>query len=112
MNVVDLLASLAKLDIRLWLEGENLRFNAPEGVFTGEIREQVISRKAEIIAFLKQARKLNEQPIPVIGRDGPLPVSYSQQRLWVLDRLNPRDVTYNMTSALRIRGALNFAVLE
>lgn len=112
MNVVDLLASLAKLDIRLWLEGENLRFNAPEGVFTGEIREQVVSRKADIIAFLKQARKLNEQPIPVIERSGPLPVSYSQQRLWVLDRLNPRDVTYNMTSALRIRGALNFSVLE
>jgi amino acid adenylation domain-containing protein len=112
MNVVDLLASLAKLDIRLWLEGENLRFNAPEGVFTGEIREQVISRKSDIIAFLKQARKLNEQPIPVIERSGSLPVSYSQQRLWVLDRLNPRDVTYNMTSALRIRGALNFVVLE
>ena len=112
MNVVDLLASLAKLDIRLWLEGENLRFNAPEGVFTGAVREQVVSRKAEIIAFLKQARKLNEQPIPVVERGPQMPVSFSQQRLWVLDRLNPNDVTYNMSSALRIKGALNFSVLE
>lgn len=112
MNVVDLLASLAKLDIRLWLEGENLRFSAPEGAFTGSIREQVVARKSEIIEFLRQARKLNEQPIPVIERDGPLPVSFSQQRLWVLDRLNPNDVTYNMSSALRIRGPLKLVVLE
>lgn len=112
MNVVDLLASLAKLDIRLWLEGENLRFSAPEGAFTGSIREQVVARKSEIIEFLRQARKLNEQPIPVIERDGPLPVSFSQQRLWVLDRLNPNDITYSMSSALRIRGPLKLPVLE
>ena len=112
MNVVEFLASLAKLDIRLWLEGDNLRFSAPEGAFTPAIRDQVVARKPEIIDFLRQARKLNEAPIPVVSREGNLPVSFSQQRLWLLDQLNPRDVTYNMSSALRIRGELKLNVLE
>lgn len=112
MNVVELLASLAKLDIRLWLEGDNLRFSAPEGAFTPAVRDQVVTRKPEIIEFLRQARKLNEAPIPVITRDQPIPVSFAQQRLWLLDQINPRDVTYNIASALRIRGALNLGVLE
>ena len=112
MNVVEFLASLAKLDIRLWLEGDNLRFSAPEGAFTPAIREQVVTRKPEIIEFLRQARKLNEAPISAIARDQSIPVSFAQQRLWLLDQINPRDVTYNISSALRIRGALKLAVLE
>lgn len=112
MNVVEFLASLAKQDIRLWLEGDNLRFSAPEGAFSPAIRDQVVSRKPEIINFLRQARKLNEAPIPVLPRDQLLPASFAQQRLWLLDQINPRDVTYNIASALRIRGALNQAVLE
>ncbi|MCP5015978.1 MAG: amino acid adenylation domain-containing protein [Ketobacter sp.] len=112
MNVVEFLASLSKLDIRLWLEGENLRFSAPEGAFTADIRDKVVSNKPAIIEFLRQARKLNETAIEPVSRSLPLLTSFGQQRLWILDQLNPRDVTYNMSSALRIRGALNVAVLE
>ncbi|MBA54635.1 MAG: hypothetical protein CMK89_09285 [Pseudomonadales bacterium] len=112
MNVVEFLASLAKQDIRLWLEGENLRFSAPEGAFTPEIRDKVVANKPAIIEFLKQARKLNESAIEPVSRDQPLVTSYGQQRLWILDQLNPNDVTYNMSSALRIKGPLNGDVLE
>ncbi|RLT97980.1 non-ribosomal peptide synthetase [Ketobacter sp.] len=112
MNVVEFLASLAKQDIRLWLEGENLRFSAPEGAFTPEIRDKVVANKPAIIEFLRQARKLNEAAIEPVSRDQALQTSYGQQRLWILDQLNPHDVTYNMSSALRIKGPLRGDVLE
>ena len=35
----------------------------------------------------------------------PLPLSFAQQRLWFIDRLEPGSAAYNMPAALRLRGA-------
>ena len=69
MSVVQLLSDLSKKDIRLWLEGENLRFSAPEGAFTPDIRDKIVSRKPEIIEFLKQAQTLGDKTIEPVSRD-------------------------------------------
>jgi amino acid adenylation domain-containing protein len=50
-------------------------------------------------------------PAPV-ARDRTIPLSFSQERLWFLDRLAPGDPAYHVISALRFRGALDAAVLE
>ncbi|MCU0286013.1 MAG: amino acid adenylation domain-containing protein [Acidobacteria bacterium] len=42
----------------------------------------------------------------------PIPQSFSQQRLWILDRLVPGNAFYNLPSALRIKGALDHGLLE
>ena len=42
---------------------------------------------------------------------GAAPLSFSQERLWFLDRLVPGDPFYNLPVALRIRGPLNMAAL-
>jgi amino acid adenylation domain-containing protein/non-ribosomal peptide synthase protein (TIGR01720 family) len=39
------------------------------------------------------------------------PLSYAQQRLWVLDRLDPGSALYNEVVALRVRGPLRAEVL-
>ena len=41
-----------------------------------------------------------------------LPLSYSQQRLWFLDQLDPGSFTYNLFAAYRLKGDLNVAALE
>ena len=46
------------------------------------------------------------------SREGLLPLSYSQQRLWFLDQLYPGSSTYNLFSAYRLKGELNVAALE
>jgi amino acid adenylation domain-containing protein len=45
-------------------------------------------------------------------RVGPPPLSFAQQRLWVLDRLEPGTAAYNLLRPLRLRGVLDVAALE
>jgi amino acid adenylation domain-containing protein len=51
-------------------------------------------------------------PIERVPRDGPLPVSFAQQRLWLVDRLEPGSPAYNIPYALRLRGALDLDALR
>jgi amino acid adenylation domain-containing protein len=45
-------------------------------------------------------------------REGAPPLSFAQQRLWVLDRLEPGTAAYNLLRPLRLRGVLDVAALE
>ncbi|MBX9399673.1 amino acid adenylation domain-containing protein [Lysobacter sp. BMK333-48F3] len=52
-------------------------------------------------------------PIAIVDRDGGLPLSFSQQRLWFLDRLEPASATaYLLPAALRLGGRLDRAALR
>ncbi|HYO59265.1 non-ribosomal peptide synthetase [Archangium sp.] len=51
-------------------------------------------------------------PLAPVKRDGPLPLSFSQQRLWFMDQLAPGDPAYNITLAARLRGPLEVEILE
>ncbi|MEO0768693.1 MAG: amino acid adenylation domain-containing protein [Cyanobacteria bacterium J06649_4] len=46
-----------------------------------------------------------------INRDQPLVLSSSQQRLWLLEQIDPGNVAYNMSKALRLTGPLNQVAL-
>ncbi|HVF49520.1 MAG TPA: amino acid adenylation domain-containing protein [Pyrinomonadaceae bacterium] len=45
-------------------------------------------------------------------RDGPLPLSYAQQRLWFVQELEPESAAYNIAAAVRLQGRLNLRALE
>jgi amino acid adenylation domain-containing protein len=47
-----------------------------------------------------------------VSRQGSLPLSFGQQRLWFLDQLEPGSVAYNMPSAVRLEGRLDLPALE
>jgi len=54
------------------------------------------------------------EPVPPIGRaprDGRLPLSFAQQRLWFLQRLDPGDAAYNRPYALAFSGPLDVRAL-
>ncbi|MEG4145747.1 amino acid adenylation domain-containing protein [Microcoleus sp. Pol12B5] len=115
VELVEFLSYLRSLDINIFVEGEILRCNAPEGIITPELRAEISQKKAEIISFLKAANRTSSftpTPIVPLGRDGNLALSFAQQRLWFLDQLVPNNPFYNVPAALRLTGSLNFSALQ
>ncbi|MGH8965630.1 MAG: condensation domain-containing protein, partial [Actinomycetes bacterium] len=50
--------------------------------------------------------------IPLVPRDGGLPLSFAQQRLWFLDQFEPDSNEYITPLAVRLRGALDVDALN
>jgi amino acid adenylation domain-containing protein len=44
--------------------------------------------------------------------EGPAPLSFSQERLWLLDQIAPGTAVYNMPGGFRLRGGLDVAALR
>ncbi len=107
----DFLSHLASQDIQVWAEGDRLRCNAPKGVLTSELRSELTARKQEMLAYLQQ--KTEEPKISRVSRSQEIPLSWTQQRLWFLDRLEGgSSAAYNLSTALEIKGPLNVKALE
>ncbi|WP_444997366.1 non-ribosomal peptide synthase/polyketide synthase [Aliikangiella sp. IMCC44359] len=68
-----------------------------------------IRQLASYIEGLEQSEQIT---IPVISREQSLPLSFSQQRLWFIDQLEPGSSQYNMPMALRLKGELNQSALQ
>ncbi|KOV57664.1 hypothetical protein ADL00_26830 [Streptomyces sp. AS58] len=49
--------------------------------------------------------------IPVAEREGPVPLSYAQRRLWVLSEVDGAGAAYNIPAAIRIHGELDVEAL-
>jgi amino acid adenylation domain-containing protein len=66
----------------------------------------------ELAATIEQVPLAEKIPAIVrVPRDQPIPLSFTQQRLWFIDRLAPGGSAYNIPASVRIQGALDLAVL-
>jgi putative pyridoxal-dependent aspartate 1-decarboxylase len=117
-TINQLLSHLNSLDVKLWTEdipGDTsevrLRCNAPKGVLTPDLKTELAQRKAEILEFLLQLN-LSSTAIEPVSRTENIPLSFAQQRLWFLDRLEPGNPFYNQPSAFRLTGELQIDILE
>ncbi|NPC78897.1 non-ribosomal peptide synthase/polyketide synthase [Pyxidicoccus fallax] len=69
-------------------------------------------RLAERIEALGLTRGPQLPPLVPASREQPLPLSFAQQRLWVLEQLLPGDVAYNIPVALGLSGSLDVESLR
>jgi non-ribosomal peptide synthetase component F len=61
----------------------------------------------------KEAAQTNgSHDIPRRSQAGPIPLSFSQQRLWFLSQVDPDTPLYNVPEAIELKGQLNVAALE
>ena len=51
-------------------------------------------------------------PLARVSLEGPLPLSFAQQRLWLIQQLDPESPAYNVRGALRLKGPLDVSALE
>ncbi|HUF60898.1 MAG TPA: amino acid adenylation domain-containing protein, partial [Verrucomicrobiales bacterium] len=62
--------------------------------------------------LLAEPAECPAEPITTAPRDAPLPLSYSQERVWLLERWDPGNRAYQVQAILGIQGTLNLSSLE
>ncbi|WP_456717096.1 amino acid adenylation domain-containing protein [Bradyrhizobium sp. USDA 4353] len=78
------------------MDGEQLRFHAPAGALTTELRQAIAAHRDDIIAHLRDPSRL----------------SAAEKRLWFASRLAPDEAPYNVSAAYRMTGGLDISALE
>src|SRR6266511_1691849 len=70
--------------------------------------------KLRYLAKTRGVKRRNQDsaPIPMVSREKPLPLSFSQQGLWLLAQMEDVSVTYHLPAALHLRGDLDRAALR
>jgi amino acid adenylation domain-containing protein len=76
----------------------------PLGEFLG--RRELAALAAAIDELRRAGRGDAAPPLRPAPRDGDLPLSFGQQRLWFLDRLDPGRPAYNVSFAVSLAGPL------
>jgi len=69
--------------------------------------EPTIAALAPLLLRLQQGAQPDEAPLQAVDRNQRLPLSFAQQRLWLLDQIEPGSLAYTIPSVLRIRGPIN-----
>jgi len=95
-----LLAELAARDIHLWADDGSLRYDAPAGVFSDELKARVRQHKAALLAILRAEAETQAAPL-----------SCQQERMWFLSRLDQSPGLYLECLVHRLAGRLDEAAL-
>ncbi len=90
MSLWKLYEELAVKNIRIWKDGDKLKFKAPAGAFSDDLKALVQDNKSAILQDLKEG-------IPRFSA-----LSLNQQALWFLQKMNPRSDSYNVILAFSI----------
>ena len=100
-SIDEFLAKLSHLDIKLWVDGERLRCNAPKGALTSKLKTQLSERKAEILEFLSN-KSHDSEMLALLNADAQLDSSI-QPELPIQTAAEPSNIL--LTGATGFVGA-------
>ncbi|HEU4454452.1 MAG TPA: amino acid adenylation domain-containing protein, partial [Longimicrobium sp.] len=121
LGVLDELEALPEDEVGALLEAESTA-SAPvesraggEGERATEVHRRLAALSPEwrrlVELRLKMARSRSAGPVPRPRPDGTAPLSFAQQRLWLVERMQPGGSAYNVPHPLHLRGPLHTAAL-
>lgn len=119
MRAIAILKELADKEVLVSHDDGELIIEAPKGALTDEVIATIRANKPLLIAFFQEQSLLH-------GADGhnssitkmevserhDIPLSFSQQRLWLIDQINNGSAEYNLPKAVRILGDFDVKVAE
>ena len=72
---------------------------------------EALARQIDI-SFRERRHAPHMPLIEAASGNGPAPLSYSQERMWLIQSLDPKNTAYNMPVAIRLRGPLSIKALS
>ncbi|MFZ6658966.1 condensation domain-containing protein [Undibacterium sp. TJN19] len=100
MTIAKLLFELEQLNVGLWVETDQLRFRAPRGVVSEEIRQKIALYKDELISFLGKAIQLCTPRSAQVPDAEDLP--FTPNQAWYLNTFNPEEHSWANTLSLTV----------
>ncbi|NND71102.1 MAG: amino acid adenylation domain-containing protein [Rhodothermales bacterium] len=114
MNLQSLISELRTRQVKVWVDGEKLRYRTADGTLPSELRECVKQYRQELIEFLQQddPSLSKARAITPVDRDSKLPLSFVEERLWFISSLSHDKPVFQALNAYRITGQLDPVLLE
>lgn len=113
-----LLLELKSLDIQLSVSDGKLCCNAPKGAMTPALRDAIKQSKTDLLQLLasRDSHPTSQRngTLPQLDRNHEtLPLSFSQERIWLLSKLDPNNhFKGNIPFIFRLTGSLKVDALE
>lgn len=105
MTIADFVEQLRLRNVEVRAKDNKLLLTAPPGSLSVDLQQELRRRKSEILAFLLV--EANETKFEYCA-----PLTYAQQRLWIVDRSAPYSSAYNIPQLLILPGEVHFAALR
>jgi hypothetical protein len=113
-NIASVLGSVRKKGVKLWVENNQLRYEAPRGALTQEDIEGLKLSRDQIVARLKKTTgtETSEPMLEPSRRIKRVPLAFSQLAHWHLHQLDERHAIRQVASATRLHGRINVKALR
>jgi len=104
MTSQEFVRHLRRLGVEIRASDGKLLVTAPVGAITPALQEQLRGRKAELLELLQAHDASQEERCS--------PLTFAQQRLWLIDRFAPDTAAYNIPQSWMIESAIDVEVFE
>lgn len=114
-DTAELIKTLHDRGIRVWREDDKLRYSAPKGAMSDELRQALANQKEQLLALLARHTPASASAAapggnPAVG--GTHPIAYPQERRWIWYQFAPEDTGYSLRLSFRLDGLLDDRALE
>jgi hypothetical protein len=109
LNAAQFLGELRRRGIIVTMREDKLRVTAAAGVLDAATRSLLAEHKRALLAHLSAAAGSPLAASPAVFR---APQTSAQQGMWLIDHLNPGNITYNIPQAWEVQATLDPAILQ
>jgi len=113
LSSAEFLALLGRKNIRLQARDGQLTVNAPAGLLDDGLRAELRRRKAELLTLVGTPKEVSPRP-PLLPaqRSGRIPMTASQQGMWLIDHFEPGNAAYNIPEAFLLSSTVDLEILQ
>lgn len=115
----EIIIRLSESGIHVFLDNGKLKSNALKNSISNELTSLIKKHKTQIIKHLEaenvasnQTQTAHKKIKPVSRANNKYPLSFSQQRLWFIQQMEPHNFTYNIPITLPIKRNLHISAAE